>query len=517
MLDLLDLGRPPRAIEPDRPRRPSTVVGARLSQLGSCGPGLCPTRCTNHARVAPRRAPDGRASGSIGRRRHRWRSRRADGAGPKPMAAVMGLAGTRRRRWRSTGCRRTPPRRLPPTTPPELTLVPRRSASDPPACASTPDARAKAAATRGVPRASGKRQDLGAAVGDGDRVLEVGRQAAVGRDHGPPVVEQHGSPRPPAFTMGSTANTIPGRSFGPLPGPRSWAPRGFSCMAVPMAWPTYSRTTENPAASATVCTAWPMSDSRLPSTICVDAGPQGSSVTSSSRGASSADLCRRGGEGGVAVVPVDDRPAVDRDDVALLRAAYGPGMPWTIIELGDVQITPGTAVGSPGSSSGRPGGRAPPEPPGRARAVVTPGRMASRIRRASRRRPGRPGASWRSRPGCASRAVSPRSPGTAGVDCAPRSWRSPRRRRRCRRPSPAGPRWRRTTRQRRGLLLVEGEPAADGVLGVVVPLDDSPPHTSHVQSYRGRRRCRVVRPAVDAHPPAGQTARRTSPRAPRGR
>src|SRR5690606_34959975 len=32
-------------------------------------------------------------------------------------------------------------------------------------------------------------------------------------------------------------------------------------------------------------------------------------------------LADRGGEGGVAVVAVDDRPAVDRDDVALLEAA----------------------------------------------------------------------------------------------------------------------------------------------------------------------------------------------------
>jgi len=39
------------------------------------------------------------------------------------------------------------------------------------------------------------------------------------------------------------------------------------CMAVPMPWPTYSRTTENPAPSATVCTAVPMSCSRLPSTM----------------------------------------------------------------------------------------------------------------------------------------------------------------------------------------------------------------------------------------------------------
>ena len=35
-------------------------------------------------------------------------------------------------------------------------------------------------------------------------------------------------------------------------------------MAVPMAWPTYSRTTENPAASATSWTARPTSWSRLP-------------------------------------------------------------------------------------------------------------------------------------------------------------------------------------------------------------------------------------------------------------
>ena len=58
-------------------------------------------------------------------------------------------------------------------------------------------------------------------------------------------------------------------------------------MAVPMAWPTYSRTTLKPAASATSWTARPTSWSRLPLTICSMPAHRLRSVTSSSCWASS--------------------------------------------------------------------------------------------------------------------------------------------------------------------------------------------------------------------------------------
>ena len=53
-----------------------------------------------------------------------------------------------------------------------------------------------------------------------------------------------------------------------------------------------------------------------------------------------ADLTDARGVGGVAVVALDDGPAVDRDDVPFGRVLF-PGMPCTIMSLGLVQITAG--------------------------------------------------------------------------------------------------------------------------------------------------------------------------------
>ena len=112
-------------------------------------------------------------------------------------------------------------------------------------------------------------------------------------------------------------------------------------MAVPMAWPTYSRTTENPAASATSWTARPTSWRRLPERSCSIPAHRLCSVTSISRVGLGRDLPDTHGVGGVAVVALDDGPAVDRDDVALVEDDRLAGMPCTIIELGEVQITAG--------------------------------------------------------------------------------------------------------------------------------------------------------------------------------
>ena len=86
-----------------------------------------------------------------------------------------------------------------------------------------------------------------------------------------------------------------------------------------MAWPTYSRTTEKPAASATSWTARPISCSRLPAVIWSMPAKSDASVTSMSRARLGRDLADRHREGGVAVVALDDGPAVDREDVALLE------------------------------------------------------------------------------------------------------------------------------------------------------------------------------------------------------
>ena len=58
--------------------------------------------------------------------------------------------------------------------------------------------------------------------------------------------------------------------------------------------------------------------------------------------------------------------------------------------------------------------------------------------------------------------------------------------------------------QRRGLLLVEVEPPADGLLGVVVALDDLAAAVVAGPVVLGGVVDRVVGAAVDAHPAAGE-------------
>ena len=84
------------------------------------------------------------------------------------------------------------------------------------------------------------------------------------------------------------------------------------------------------------------------------------------------------GERGVAVPALDDRAAVDRDDVALVEQPVRPGCRARSSSSATCRSPPGSR-GSRGSSTGRRGGRAPRGRRGRARAVVTPGRMAARI------------------------------------------------------------------------------------------------------------------------------------------
>ena len=51
-------------------------------------------------------------------------------------------------------------------------------------------------------------------------------------------------------------------------------------------------------------------------------------------------IADRYGNRRVPVVALDDRPAVDRDDVAFFEDV-GPGIPWTMTLLGDAQMTAG--------------------------------------------------------------------------------------------------------------------------------------------------------------------------------
>ncbi len=89
---------------------------------------------------------------------------------------------------------------------------------------------------------------------------------------------------------------------------------------VPMPWPTKSRTTENPSASTTSCTAAPISPSVAPGFTVSIAACSEASVTFSNRARLLVDLlAHRHRDRRVAVKAIDNRAAVDRDDVAFLQ------------------------------------------------------------------------------------------------------------------------------------------------------------------------------------------------------
>src|SRR5215217_1002134 len=86
----------------------------------------------------------------------------------------------------------------------------------------------------------------------------------------------------PWLTMGSTARTIPARSFIPAPACPWLGTWGCSWSFRPIPWPVKSRTTAYPLASTCFWTACPISPSRLPGFIAWMAFWSASRVVSSS-------------------------------------------------------------------------------------------------------------------------------------------------------------------------------------------------------------------------------------------
>ena len=127
-----------------------------------------------------------------------------------------------------------------------------------------------------------------------------------------------------------------------------------------MAWPTYPRTTEKPAPSATVCTAKPTSWRRLPSTSWPIPAYRLSSVTRRS-------FSTFGGTSPTATVTAASPwyPSMIAPQSSEMMSpslmTYGPGMPWTMTLLGDVQMTAGKPW-YPRKLDRLPVARAPPGP-----------------------------------------------------------------------------------------------------------------------------------------------------------
>src|SRR5689334_13017607 len=113
-------------------------------------------------------------------------------------------------------------------------------------------------------------------------------------------------------------------------------------MSRPMPCPTYSRTTANPAPSTTCCTAWPMSPSRAPSRISLIPASRDSSVTRTSFSASA--------DGGSPTNTVSALSEWNPSQIApkssdstspSARTRCGDGIPCTTSSLSDAQIEAG--------------------------------------------------------------------------------------------------------------------------------------------------------------------------------
>ena len=181
----------------------------------------------------------------------------------------------------------------------------------------------------------------------------------VGGDDGPLVVEELGVGRARRRPSAPPRSVCPAPSLRPLPG---LAPVGD--VGLPRAWPCRCRgpctprTTEKPAASATPCTAAPMSESRPPRLHRLDPGRERRLGDVDEALRLGVDLPDAGGEGGVAVPALDDRPAVDGDEVALLEPVRRRGCRARSRRSGTRRSPPGTAGGcSRGSWTARPAGR----------------------------------------------------------------------------------------------------------------------------------------------------------------
>ena len=145
----------------------------------------------------------------------------------------------------------------------------------------------------------------------------MGRQAAVGGHHAPAVVEH------PGPGAAGVDHRLDGEDHARLElgagrcRASSWGP------GAPRAWRCRWRGRRTPARprsrppSATVCTARPTSWRRLPGGQLVDPAHRllGDPISFSA----SAEPPHGHGVGGVAVVALDDGPAVDGEDVALLQ------------------------------------------------------------------------------------------------------------------------------------------------------------------------------------------------------
>ena len=112
-------------------------------------------------------------------------------------------------------------------------------------------------------------------------------------------------------------------------------------MAVPIPWPTYSRTTENPAAVTTPSHAAPMSESRCPTRTASIAASREALVTSISRREFVVDVADRHRQGAASACQPSMMAPQSMETMSPSSSSRGPGMPCTITSFGEMQATAG--------------------------------------------------------------------------------------------------------------------------------------------------------------------------------
>src|SRR5436190_20326952 len=159
---------------------------------------------------------------------------------------------------------------------------------------------------------------FGAVIGHGDGVLEMGAEAPVGRLHRPPVVHQH-RPRPAHVHHGLHGEHVPHPELDPPP--RGAVVRDLGLLV-------HGRADAVAHVLLHDRVAGPLGDglhrvADVGEAVAVadlgDGGLEALLGDLHEPAGVLADLADRDGDGGVAVVALDDRPAVEGDDVALLE------------------------------------------------------------------------------------------------------------------------------------------------------------------------------------------------------
>ena len=140
--------------------------------------------------------------------------------------------------------------------------------------------------------------------------------------------------------MGSMASVMPGWSSGPWPGSPKFGTWGSSCIGAPDPVADERANDREARLLGRALNGGGDVLDVVPGACLLDAGRERGLAHLEQPLGLVVDLSHREGVGGVRHEAVERHADVDRDEVTS-SSAYGPGIPWTTIEFGEVQIAAG--------------------------------------------------------------------------------------------------------------------------------------------------------------------------------